>query len=237
MANPSGYVVWEGHSRLNHDKIAMIVTLNSVNAKTGNMPQVWFLHQRMAPTTATQTGHDEAICGQCAFRPLLAKGNDEYASCYVTLIHGPNQIWKAYRAGRYPALPRGYRFERPVRIGSYGDPAAVPLGVLRSFVLRCDAGWTAYTHQWRRYPGLKGIAMASVNSLTEQVQAQQKGYRTFRVIQDDHPGVDANLLEILCPAGEHDGFAVGERTTCAKCRICDGARPNDRRKHIAVYAH
>jgi hypothetical protein len=241
VAAPRGYVVWEGKSRLNHDDIVCIVTLHSVNAKTGDMPQVWFLHQRYAPTTAVKTGQDEAICGHCAFRPVYAEGDkSEDAPCYVTLIHGPNGIWKAYKAGRYPKLPERYTFDRPIRIGSYGDPAAVPLRVLRNLVSRCDAGWTSYTHQWRRYRALKDMCMASVNNLDEQNRAEAMGWRTFRV-QQSAEGSELRTVglrrEIMCPAGEHDGYKVGERTTCAKCRICDGAKDDDRRANIVVAAH
>lgn len=242
MSEPRGYVVWEGKSRLNYDDIVCLVTLHSVNSKTGDMPQVWFLHQGYAPTQAAATGQDEAICGQCAFRPNLAK-NTEDAPCYVTLIHGPNQIWKGYRAGRYPKLPKRYTFDRPVRIGSYGDPASIPLRKLRNLVSRCDAGWTSYTHQWRRYRALKDMCMASVNSASEQNLAEAMGWRTFRVQQAQERGELRAMGvshggEIFCPAGEHDGYKVGERTTCAKCRICDGKRDDgDRRAHIVVTAH
>jgi hypothetical protein len=245
MSSPNGYVTYEGPSRMDGAPIVAITTLHSSNRKTGDMPQVWILRQDLAPTQAASNGSDESICGDCAFRPILKhkRPNGELA-CYVTLIHGPNQIWKAYRQHRYPDLPSDYVFDRPVRIGSYGDPAALPLRALRAFVQRCHAGWTAYTHQWKRYPGLAQVAMASVNNASEQQHAIFKGFRTFRVIQtqDSMPlligaGTQAPNREIICPAGAHAQFAVGERTTCAKCRICDGRRDQDRRANIVVHAH
>jgi hypothetical protein len=248
--------VWEGPSRINGKKAVAIVTMKSVNAKTGNMPQVWFFAANKPPTEAARLGHDEAVCGDCAFRPYLKKEreNDE-AGCYVTLIHGPNQIWKGWKAGAYPAMPKGLQFDRPVRIGSYGDPATVPLRVLRQLAARCVGGWTGYTHQWRRFPGLRSICMASVNSEAEQALAVGSGWRTFRVIQanDYFPKVyesrhfgftsDGRRQEIECPGGEHDHngthYKTGEHTTCDRCRICDGRHDGfkDLRKNIVVHAH
>jgi hypothetical protein len=70
--------------------------------------------------------------------------------------------------------------------------------------------------------------MASVETATDKLIANAKGWRTFRVI-----GSMAELQkdEIICPATEEGG----KRTTCAKCRLCNGARPGV--KNIAVLAH
>jgi hypothetical protein len=58
-----------------------------------------------------------------------------------------------------------------VRIGSYGDPAAVPLHIWQDFV-QGTAGHTGYTHQWRTaYPGLREFCMASVDTPSELMEA------------------------------------------------------------------
>ena len=229
-----GYVIYDGPSRLGGcGEIIAILTMRSENQKTGDMPQVWILRKDCAPTTAASDGTDEDICGQCAFRLYLARHDPNRKNCYVTLIHGPNQIWRAYHAGNYaPHWPD--MITDPVRIGSYGDPAAVPLKMWRDFLTRCRGGHTMYTHQWRRFSGLRHYAMASVNSLAEQHTAAEQGWRTFRVIQKEDNHLHNVIGEITCPATPE----AGRRTTCKHCRICDGKKGDyDRRKHITVAAH
>ena len=234
MSAPPGYVLYDGPSRLGDgDSIVAILTMKSENRKTGNMPQVWMLRKDRAPTTASLEGTDDAVCAQCSLRLYLARGNPKKKNCYVTLIHGPNQIWKAYHAGNYSNI-WPYLVDDPVRIGSYGDPAAVPLSVWKAFTARCYRGYTMYTHQWRRFSGLRHYAMASVDSAAEQHRAAQQGWRTFRIIQEEDTHPNNHIKEITCPATPE----AGHRTTCKKGRICDGKKGEyDRRKHITVAAH
>lgn len=252
MPKSLGYVVYDGPSKIDGAPIvALASTGKSQNRKTGDMVQVWILNQNIKPSKAVATGHDEAICGRCAFRPVMARiardKGEEVASCYVSTTNGgPNSVWHSYRSGRYESFPwydKKFAFDRPVRIGAYGDPAAVPLQVWDKFLQRCAKGWTAYTHQWKRFPSFSRFCMASVNDADEQQWAIDKGYRTFRVIQKngDTPLLARpmwrDLREIACPAAEHKGYALGERSTCAKCLLCDGKRWRDVRANIAVDAH
>ena len=70
MPEPRGYVIWEGPSRLDGiQPIVAIVTMHSVNEKTGDMPQVWFLAQSAPPTTAAARGLDVGVCGDGALDP------------------------------------------------------------------------------------------------------------------------------------------------------------------------
>jgi len=64
-----------------------------------------------------------------------------------------------------------------VRSGSYGDPAAVPFHVWQAVFNGCNTG-TAYTYQWRNFPGLASFCMASVDTSTERAQAKLLGFRT-----------------------------------------------------------
>ena len=234
MSDPPGYVIYDGPSRLEGGTpIIAILTMRSENRKTGDMPQIWMLRKDRAPTTAALDGTDDAVCGECAFRLYLARNNPDRANCYVTLVHGPNAIWKAYHAGSYPTSWPD-RIVDPVRVGSYGDPAAVPLKIWREFIAHCWGGYTMYTHQWRRFSGFRHYAMASVNSPAEQHLAAQRGWRTFRVIQKKEAAQHNHIGEITCPATPE----AGRRTTCKQCRICDGKKgEHDRRKHITVSAH
>jgi hypothetical protein len=248
MTKPRGYTIWTGPSKWDYEDIMVIATLQTANKKTGDMPQVWIMRQDMAPQDAAKYGEDASVCGDCKVRPLFAKQN-RVKECYVTLGQAPRAVYDAYHRGLYPDIPRGFKFDRPVRIGAYGDPAMVPMPVWRKFLKRCDYGWTAYTHQWGRSGNrhLKSFCMASVDSEPEQALAVGDGWRTFRSIQknDDinRPLVskfygftsDGRRQEIYCPAspeGHH-------RSTCAECRLCDGRYygKDDRRKNIAIHAH
>jgi hypothetical protein len=156
--------------------------------------------------------NDVAICGDCQHR------QGEGGACYVQLGRGPLSVWKQLQKGAYPesllmaaTLAKG----RKVRLGSYGDPAAVPLFVWRS-LLKFSAGWTGYTHAWHYAPqGLMHYCMASVDTIEELVTARAMGYRTFRVRP---PGGPLLRSEFGCPASAE----AGHRLQCQTCMACDG---------------
>lgn len=79
------------------------------------------------------------------------------------------------------ALGRG----RKVRLGAYGDPAAIPSYVNESLVSE-SAGHTAYSHQsaWEaRTEGfLPERMMVSADSLSAATEAWTRSWRTFRVV-------------------------------------------------------
>jgi len=251
MKQPRGYVVYKGLSRLGGSQpIVAVVTIHSENEKTGDMYQLWVLDQSAPPTEVARRGEDDSICGNCKFRPIKTVGTAD-PNCYVTLIHGPQQVWKAWRAGKYPMWPRRGVFERGLRMAAYGDPAALPLATIRALTDRCSKGWTGYTHQWKRFQGLRHFCMASVDTLEEMAQAQALGWRTFRTdpeklgpqpgypVRDQrHDITYTEPGEIGCPAA----IEAGKRTTCDQCLLCNGMRPPsiaipDLRKHIQIYIH
>jgi hypothetical protein len=86
-------------------------------------------------------------------------------------------------------------------------------------LLSTAAGFTAYTHAWRRPQAraYQDFCMASVDTLPEQAEAAAAGWRTFRVRQRDE-ALQAD--EVACPASEE----AGHRTVCASCELCQGAR-------------
>jgi hypothetical protein len=87
------------------------------------MIQCWILREDVDPVSAERTGQDASVCGDCALR-----GN----GCYVLLHQAPLQVWRAYHAGCYPPFHKRHEhlfLGREVRIGAYGDPAAVPTRV------------------------------------------------------------------------------------------------------------
>lgn len=182
--------------------------------------------------------HEEgAICG--SGRYACPHSGLRNGSCYVTTVNAPRATWKAARDGRYsrsfPQLLQAVR-GRLVRHGAYGELTAIPWLIFKAI---CDASanWTAYTHQHAcgRFDRYKRYAMASCDSAAEALDAQARGWRTFRVLQ---PGETLMPGEILCPASKE----AGHRTTCNKCMLCNGSRPRpdgrpDPRANLAIYAH
>jgi hypothetical protein len=217
---PSGVILWQGNSRIDGAPIVAIMTSETSNEKTGNVAQTWILRKDMAPIEAVQSGEDRSICGDCPLRGLAMNGRAVGRSCYVNLAFAPTQIYKSFLEGRYPVatpeLLASMVAGRPVRLGAYGDPVAVPRRVWRN-LLRHGNGHTGYTHQWRtpmarRY---RDLLMASVESEAGAIDAVSKGWRYFRVRR----ATDVILPgEIMCPASDE----AGKRRDCASCRACDG---------------
>ena len=223
----SGHILHTDQTRV------IIATTESDNRKTGNMIQIWILRHDMSPPDAVRTGADSEICGDCKLR-----GTDGWQgrTCYVNVAQGPNAVYRAYKAGRYDYLPRSRYPDvfsgRAVRFGAYGDPVHIPLGIVR-YICFFAHRWTGYTHQWRRMPAYREYLMASVDSPLERQEANELGWRTFRV-RDGMASLMAH--EIACPAADE----TGHKTTCERCGLCNGARNGraiDRRADIAIIVH
>lgn len=215
----------------------------SMNPKTGPMVQAWILCADQAPMDAKRANVDDAVCGDCKLR-----GRDGVNSgCYVSPWLGPFNVYKQVQAGRYHeatwpelhALLEG----RHVRLGAYGDPAAIPFEVWQQMLVTA-AGHVAYTHAWRRCdPRFKAIAMASVDDENEFHSAHLAGWRTFRVrlksdplLASKKPGSRARNvasvpLEFVCPASDESAH----RTTCQACQLCRGTSSPAR--SVAILAH
>lgn len=233
MSNNQTYIVYEGPSLIDQSPIVVLVQIGSKNPKTGDMVQTYILCADTDPVTASRTGKDKAICGDCIHRGQAHNGDRGQAlnrSCYVTLAHGPLGKWKAYRKGQYKyasghadlsALGKG----RMVRLGTYGDPCAAPNYIWESLI--CDAqGHTAYTHG--AINPMPQQIMTSADSLGQAQGAWARGERTFRVIADL---AHISKGEVLCPASEE----AGKRSTCESCKLCAGA--SVKAKSIAIVAH
>lgn len=221
-------ILYQGPSRLDGALIVVIATglkKKSVNSKTGAMVQTWVLRADMSPLDAVKTGEDFSICGDCVHRG----SKDSPRTCYVTLAHAPLAVWKAYKRGSY-LVADPYKiaqtFEgRAVRLGSYGDPAAVPWDVWALVTARARS-WTGYTHQWKRTDQhYQHLLMASADSPDEALHAQSLGWRTFRVGLGVMPG------EVSCPASEE----AGKVTTCERCGLCAGS--SREAKSVTIQPH
>jgi len=223
-ADFAGVVLYDGPSKLDGAPIIAIacrITQASNNTKTGAMVQTFILRRDIAPHLALKTGDDSSVCGDCKLRPIH-KGKTR---CYVRVYQAPLSVWNAYHRGRYaspevdfdaallPKLFAGLAF----RIGSYGDPAAIPASVWK-VATRLVKNRTGYTHQWRRRigAGLKNLCMASADSESDVESATARGWRTFRVRKHNAPVLAS---ESVCPASREGG----QRTQCDTCGLCAGA--------------
>ena len=232
---PSSAVIWRGRSAFGGSPIVAIVTgmgIKSRNVKTGvNLAQLWILAEDISPLDAIRTGRDRSICGIC---PHRGDGTGKGRSCYVSVKNAPRAVWAAYMRGAYLSMrpedvathlvSRGMG----IRIGAYGDGAALPIGVLRD--LTHGIYHTGYTHAWRTRADLAPLLMASADTAQDQVDASTSGWRTFRVRTAQETLAPR---EIACPASEE----AGKRTTCDHCGLCNGARTDDRRANIAIIVH
>jgi hypothetical protein len=231
-------IIYRGPSLLDGSPIVAIATFSKRNRKTGGMVQTYILRDDMDPVTASRTGADAAICGACPLRGVAnaakGKGQADGRACYVTLIHGPAMVYRSHVRGVYPDATHhedttALGYGRMVRLGTYGDPAAVPVHVWDALTMRAK-GWTAYTHQWLHQPDALTYAMASVESLTAAKYIWARDGRTFRIIRDVAEIDPAR--EVLCPASAE----AGKRTTCADCRLCAGQAARSP-KSVAIVAH
>ena len=227
-------ILYEGPSLIDGQPIVAIATYSDKNTKTGLMVQTYILCQNIDPRDANKTGADFSICGTCPLKGIPTMDPKrklaEKRKCYVRIDQGSLIVWKAYQNGSYPKtnniseLGRG----RMVRLGTYGDPAAVPSYVWNQ-LLDDAIGHTAYSHQNDIIPIDKKIFMGSADSLEHAKKFWNDNIRTFRVIQNLD---EIQKNEILCPASKE----AGRKSTCAKCKLCSGTSSNSQ-KSIAIVQH
>lgn len=237
MINKS-YVIYDGPSLIDGSPIVAIAQVKSGNRKTGDMVQTWILRSDTDPITASRTGADSAICGDCPHKGKPSNKATGWATgrtCYVNLLFAPNGVYKAYKRGAYPIAQghdaiRAIGLLRGVRLGSYGDPCAVPNYVWESLTSGAEYV-TAYTHG--KVNPMPELIMTSADNATQAQESWDKGERTFRVIS----ALDQVLRgkEILCPASEEAKAASGKAVTCAMCKLCGGN--SVKAKSVAIVAH
>lgn len=223
-------VIYDGPSMINGAPIVAIVTRGSSNIKTGEMDQLWILAADVDPITARREGLDVGICGGCVHAGRMVDNRRVEVTCYVRVHQAPRAVFDGWMRGIYPAAAsmadiRRAGEGRVLRLGAYGDPAAIPAPIVRALVSRAS-GWTGYTHQWRseRIAGaLRDVLMASCDTPADVERARRMGWSTFTVVPNGASLPDG--LE-LC-ANSRTGV------TCKECLACDGRGG----RHIGVYAH
>ena len=229
-------ILYRGPSLINGKPIVALAQSTSINGKTGDMLQTFILSDEgFDPLAASRNGADESICGACPHRGTTnanPKGQATGRTCYVTLAHAPLGKYKKLKRGGYgEAIATrqqvvAFGAGRGVRLGTYGDPCAVPNSIWESLTSRAKFQ-TAYTHGAIN-PWPAGI-MTSADNATQAQTAWGKGERTFRVVSDVAQLIKGK--EILCPASEE----AGRKAQCNSCKLCGGASVKG--KSIAIVAH
>lgn len=234
MKSPTGYTFYKGPSMLDGlPVVGVVLTGRSANSKTGNLVQTYVLADNgLSALESARSGADRSVCGNCPHRRYHSGGIPGKAgACYVNLGQGPRAVSDGIRRGIYPALDSTARERlrgRLIRLGSYGDPAAIPFSVWAD-LLKGSTGHTGYTHQWRdpRFSRLGMLCMASVDNEAEAHAAWAEGWRTFRVKSAES---DKLVGEVTCPASAE----AGHKVTCSQCLACDGAGS---KRSIVINAH
>lgn len=190
----------------------------SANQKTGGMLQVYTLVESLHPMDAIRVGLVSAICGDC---PLIGD------ICYLQIHKDINKVYNCYKRGGYRYVEsieeiEHLFFNKRVRLGAYGDPAAIP-GFIIEAILKYAKAYTSYTHNGQYNPVVAELSQASVESAKQAKDWQAKGYKTFRIKLDSEPLVED---EIACPNEKRPDIQ------CRDCLLCDGQKAN-----IAVNVH
>lgn len=203
--------------------IVAIATMRSANVKTGDMVQTWILPADRKPTDM-YTDHklQSSVCGVCPLQHSLDGG------CYVNIGQAVGQVYKSYKAGTYAKLEPihlHYFMGRKLRMGSFGDPAAVPYELWLG-LSAIASGHTGYTHQ-AAHPAFDNriarLCMVSSETPKQAAKYHARGWSTFRVRMED-TGLMADEIECRSDANG---------TQCVTCGLCNGTRS----LNVAVTVH
>jgi len=217
-----GYILYEGPSALDGAPIVVIATMETSNAKTGDMVQTWILCADTEPHHATKSGKDSSVCGNCPQRHYNG------GACYVVTHQAPLQVYRSYKRGLYPTYNASSHADafkgRALRLGAYGDPAAAPFDIWQPLV-ELAAKHTGYTHQITHAAfddRFLSICQVSADTPKQAQRFQALGAKTFRVaLPTDH--LADNEIECL---------ADSSGISCIDCGLCDGQS-----KNIAIVVH
>jgi hypothetical protein len=232
----TGFIVYEGPSLIGDGApIVGILTLDSANEKTGNMLQLWILPVERSPLDAMQSNDNSAICGNCPLQGWFDTDAGKMIDrvCYVNVGQAPEGIWRKYWRDGYPNYVRRthehYLEGREIRLGAYGDPAALPVPLLRYLTEACDSH-TGYSHQLFSIPRNRAdkvaeFCMCSCENTAQHNEALRRGWRAFTVIRPDQP---APAKSVECPFYSHG-------VKCIDCGLCKGS--GMQAKSVYVIAH
>jgi hypothetical protein len=226
MKAPSGFILYEGPSRFDGSPIVVVATGfadRSRNEKTGDVIQTWIIRSDVSPMEALAANSDTAICSDCPLRG--EHGHDR--GCYVNVGRAPQAVFRGLKRGVYIRYHRRKHTRwfrgRKLRIGSYGDPCAVPANTWTPLLPLVDS-YVGYTHQWSWNPQYRHFVMASCESEAGYFAAVADGWRVFRARLEDQPLLDG---ECVC-RNEASGLQ------CADCGGCCG---ESNRPNFAIIVH
>ena len=232
-------IIYRGPSEIDGSPIVVVAIVKSSNSKTGNMVQTYILCDNgLDPMLNNKIGNDYSICGNCQFRgeavAIDAPGKHAKGrKCYVALFQGVLNVWKHLQKNAYPVASGHDAIAklgagRMVRIGTYGDGAAVPRYIWDSLLSEA-VGHTAYSHQSDILEVDPNLFMISADTKAQALEAWDNGKRTFRVIDQIDDIVKG--FEVLCPARKE----AGRSATCDNCKHFAGAstkaKSNEMVKH------
>ena len=234
-----GFIVYRGKSMLGGGDVVCIATLHSKNGKTGDMVQVWIIPEDIHPLDALHEDKNFAACGTCIMQGTPGKkgkkrkkGMDN-RGCYVNVGQAPAAVFKGYKRGIYPEYRRDlhehYLSGRYIRLGAYGDPAAMPVSLVK-YLATIGRGHTGYSHQlfWIDQQDANELAkylMVSCHNKAQHAEARRRGWRSFVVIAE---GQDAPDNAVQCPYYTHE-------VQCIHCKLCQGT--SKAVKDVYVLAH
>lgn len=263
MANPfPSIVVYRGRSFLDGQQdrnIMAVLSWFSNNRKTGDafeggapVAQLWILPADQHPMDAVNDGGDAAICGNCTHRYEYRNGEKLAGTrtCYVALNQGVGTVWQA--AKDKPVTPlddQALRFllsRHFLRLGAYGDPAALPFDLVADLVgiagtsspsLKNKRCHTGYSHAWKTCDQrFASLLMASCERQDEIASASALGWRVFYTAMDGQKpsDIDGAAPFSLCMSANERA----KKIACNNCRLCDGKKNDtDARHHIFIAAH
>lgn len=226
-------LIYHGPSLITGAPIVVLATFGSGNAKTGRMTQTHIVRASMSPRDAIDQGADDATCGDCIHRGTASGGR---GSCYVHPIirrgWGTTVAWQQWRDGLAEPFDLARFADKPLRIGTYGDPAAVPTAIWAELMsVVGEAGHTGYTHAWRYCDQrLSRWLMASCDSAEDETEARALGWDTFTV----HPiGTERPAGLKPCPASAEAGRSL----QCEQCLRCGGTSTGRTGNRVGIVAH
>lgn len=244
MANKlgPGRIIYQGPSHLpgaNGEEIIAVITFGSNNSKTGNVWTIFFFPSSVLSLDTKgggllkhlTSGADKGVClgcihgsqgdSDCYTYPLMFKGNSRMIDSLQKRIAKGQNVYM-----RQDELCVLIQEHTPmIRFGGYGDPVAMPLAYLQAIVAAASGKVLGYTHVWNRIPAddrgyYQAFLMASVDTNMQGQFARAKGWRTFRVGQEDYT---ANTKEEFnCPASKEMLAKIGKEITCQDCGQCKG---------------
>jgi hypothetical protein len=223
---PNSAIVWRGPSAFTGNPVRVLLTglgrPTRQNPKTGPMVQAWIIPEGN-PSLALGTPRERDVCGTCRLQGGRGPKRLCYTATGVWLIGQHEHLYSQVSLAEGARALAG----KAIRLGAYGDPAAVPLAVWEELVAGARR-WTGYTHAWRTAaPGFRRLLMASVDGYAEGEEARAAGWRTFRVRALDG-GTPPGPRELVC---SYESRGV----PCVDCGLCAGQeRPG---RSVVITAH